>query len=359
MSDDDALKRNWQRLLDGLKQSGDVVEAQCAGKSDMERADAYRAVLRALTANLGKLEADGMFPLPVHVNPPTQKWFIDNPDGVTLHCPLDDTQTYRLWGNPGGARYTSFTFYEGKGDGLATKATLVRTDRDLPVAADGSFALTISAVASDSPSHLQLAPGTGQLWIRQLFDDIHHDAPGWFRIENIAPSRPPSAVDAAMVAGGLKRLSRMMPLLSQMIFGAWRMQLAQTPANGVRVWSEMQGGAFFTSNDIDYFIGRWQLGEEQSLCVRGVKPDCRHWNIVAYSPVLNSLEHQYRQTSITGGKLVADAEGRYEVVIASQRPADAENWLDTEGRPEGLFVIRVTGAAQPSELPVAMLHEGA
>lgn len=353
MSDNDALRKNWQRLLEGLKQAGDVVEAQLAGKPEHERADAYRAVMRALTANLGKTEADGCFPLPVHVNPPNQKWFIDNPDGVTLHCPLDATQRYRLWGNLGGACYTSFITYEGKGDGLATKTTACVTDREIPVNGEGFFSLTLSPEVREDPAHITLLPGTGQLWIRQLFNDIDHEAPGWFMIENLAPDAPPPPVSVDAVVNGMKRISRAMPLLTQMMFGAYRMQLTQHPVNSIRVWSEMQNGAFFTSSDIEYFIAAWRLEDGEHLHVRGRLPACRHWNIVLYSPVLNSLEHRYRHTSLTAAQLVTDANGDYDICIARQRPDGTANWLDTEGRPEGLLVIRITGGDMKSTLPLA------
>ncbi len=354
MSDDDQLRKYWQRLLDGLKQAGDVVEAQLAGADEAARADAYRAVLRALTANLGKLEADGRYPLPVHVNPPNQKWFLDNPDGVTLHCPLDDTQRYRLWGNLGGACYTSLTFYEGKGDSLATRATAVFTERDIPVAADGSFELLLSPAPASQSGHLQIPTGSGQLWIRQLFEDIDHATPGWFMIENLAPESPPPAVEVDAVAGGMKRLARAMPLLTQMMFAAWRMQSGgQHPVNSIRVWTEMQNGAVFTSHDCHYFIGSWQLDADEQLVIRGVKPECRHWNIVLYGPTLNSLEHRYRNTSLTGSRLRTGADGHYEIRIAHRAPAGAENWLDTEGRREGVLVMRITGATGAPQLPLA------
>lgn len=355
MTDDDILRKNWQRLLDGLKQSGDAIEAQLQGRSETERADAYRAVLRALTANLGKIEADGRFPYPVHVNPPNQKWFIDNPDGVTLHCPVDDTQTYRLWGNIGDACYTSFTLYEGKGDGLATKATACITDREIPLNSDGFFSLTVSADPRDEPSHITLPAGSGQLWIRQLFNDIDHETPGWFMIENLAPAAPPPPVSVDAVVNGMKRIARGIPMLTQLMFGAYRMQTGQHPANSVRVWGEMQGGAMFTSGDADYYIGSWKLADGEQLVLRGVLPPCRHWNIVLYSPVLNSLEHRYRRTSLTGAQLNTDADGNYAIAIAAQAPTETPNWLDTEGRPEGLFVMRITGVQGKSELPLTKL----
>ncbi|HET8706096.1 MAG TPA: DUF1214 domain-containing protein [Pseudomonadales bacterium] len=353
----DPLQKAWQRLLEGLKQAGETVEAQLAGQTLEQRADAYRAVLRAFSANLGKLEADGRFPQPLHVNPPHQKWFIDNPDGITLHCPLDDGARYRLWGNLGAACYTSFTFYEGKGDGLATRATACLTDCEIPVQPDGSFELIISAEPSSAPGHVQLQRGTGQLWIRQLFEAIDRDAPGWFMIENLAPAELPPAVNVQALGEGIKRLGKAVPMLTQMMFMAARMQFENHPPNSVRVWSEMQNGAFFTSNDIDYFIGSWRLQPGQKLIVRGKKPVCRHWNMVLYSPVLNSLEHRYRHTSLTSSQLQTDVDGGYEVCISPHPAAGDKNWLDTEGRPQGLFVIRVTAAETSCELPEAMLEE--
>lgn len=352
---DDPLARAFQGMLDGLALAGKTIETQLASAPVEVRADAYRALLRALTANLGKVEADGRFPFPVHVNPPNQKWFVDNPDGITLHCAVDATQRYRLRGNLGAACYTSISTYEGKGDGLATKTTAFRTDRDLPVAPDGSIDLVLSPEAREDPGHLQLVPGTGQLWIRQLFDDIDHQAPGWFSIENLRPEAPPPAVDVAAVAGGMKRLGRAMPMLTQLMFGAYKMQTTAHPVNRIRVWTEMQNGAVFTSSDVDYFIGAFALAAGERLVIRGTKRACRHWNVVLYSRVLNSLEHRYRSTSITGARLATEADGSYEIAVSAERPADAVNWLDTEGRPEGLLVIRVTGAEATSELPGAFL----
>lgn len=350
---DDRLAESFQRLLDGLAESGKSIESQLADAPVEARADAYRALLRVLTSNLGKLDADPRFPLPVHVNPPNQKWFLDNPDGITWHCAIDPTQRYRLWGRLGAAAYTSFCTYEGKGDGLATKTTAFRTDREIPIGLGGSFDLTLSPESSDDPAHIRLEPGTGQLWVRQLFDDIDHAEPGYFHIENLSPETPPPAVDAERVGGGMRRLGRSLPMLTLAMLGAYRMQTSGHPVNHVRVWTEMRNGAVFTSSDVEYFLGSFALGEGERLVVRGRMPPCRHWNVVMYSRVLNSLEHRYRSTSLTGGRLVKDADGSYAIVVAHERPLGAANWLDTEGRSEGLLVFRVTGAETPAELPEA------
>lgn len=348
---DDLLTKNWQRLLAALKQCGDIVDMQLKDSSIEVRADAYRALLRAFSAQLGKQEADGRFPLLLHVNPPHQKWFLDNPDGRTLHCTLDPSQRYRLWGNPGAAVYTSFTCYEGKGDSLATRVTARLDDRQLTRDAEGCFELTLSAEAGAGPNHIQLDAATGQLWIRQLFNDSEHDAPGWFLLENLSPDSAPPSVDPEGVAGGMKRLSRAMPMLTQMMFAGWKMQTANHPVNQIRVWTEMQNGALFTSDDIHYFIGSWKLAANEALHIEVTLPVCRHWNIVLYSPMLNSLEHHYRCTSLTNARL-QDVQNSIAQIVIAHQPGQYPNWLDSEGRPEGLLVIRATGVEGEAPLPV-------
>jgi hypothetical protein len=53
--------------------------------------------------------------------------------------------------------------------------------------------------------------------------------------------------------------------------------------------------------------------------------------------------------SLTGARL-AQRGGRYRLVLAAEDPG-VPGWLDTEGRPFGLFVLRWLRPARPPELP--------
>ena len=95
-----------------------------------------------------------------------------------------------------------------------------------------------------------------------------------------------------------------------------------------------------------------KLDPDEALVLEGRATSCRHWNIVLYSRFLNSLEHRRRPVSLTGSRVKCDADGNYRIVITHQDPG-VPNWLDTEGRAFGLFVIRWLFHEEDTVLPQA------
>jgi hypothetical protein len=121
--------------------------------------------------------------------------------------------------------------------------------------------------------------------------------------------------------------------------------------NQVRDWTEMQGGAVFTEPEIHYQRGAWTLEPHQALVIEGRVVPCRYWNLMLYSRFLNSLDHRHRNVSLTGGRAQVGEDGAFRIVLAARDPGVA-NWLDTEGRPFGIFVFRWLQAKQAPALPV-------
>jgi hypothetical protein len=113
----------------------------------------------------------------------------------------------------------------------------------------------------------------------------------------------------------------------------------------------MQGGAAFTEPGIHYLRGAWRLAPGEALVLEGEAVPCRYWNALLYSRFLNSLDHRHRRVSLTGSR-VALRDGRYRLVLAAEDPGVPE-WLDTEGRPFGLFVLRWLQPEREPALPEA------
>jgi hypothetical protein len=116
----------------------------------------------------------------------------------------------------------------------------------------------------------------------------------------------------------------------------------------------MQGGAVYTEPGIHYQRGAWRLEPGQALVIEGSAVAARHWSVLLYSRFLNTLDYRNRQVSLTGSRVAAGAHGRFRIVIAGEDPGTA-NWLDTEGRPFGIFVIRWLQPERPPELPATRL----
>lgn len=341
----------WAAMVDELHTAGERLAASTADVDPLERADGYRALLRALNNQLGRFEVDRERPELVAFNGWREKFLMDNPDFRYWVADIRADRRYRIVGNVGDAVYTSITAYAA--GGVAEAAASARIDSDaLDVAADGSFAVTIApeappAAGSDAGPWLTLPAGASAVWIRQFHDDAASDALGWCRIDPLDDVPPPPVSDPGRFVHQLARLGKTMATFPRIVDAAVAPDLAEP--NTVRHWSEMSGGAAFTEPAIHYVRGAWQLAEGEALVIEGPLPDCRYWNVLLYSRFMNSLDYRARRVSRTASSSTV-ADGRYRFVLAAHDPG-AGDWLDTEGRPFGIFVLRFLQPSATPELP--------
>ncbi|ROO85455.1 uncharacterized protein DUF1214 [Actinocorallia herbida] len=335
----------WTEVVEALRTAGEKIAASTEGLGEEERADGFRALLRGLHHQLARFEVDRERPELVEFNGWRQKFFMDNPDTRYWVADVRDDRCYRITGHPGGSVYQSVTAYASASGGVGTTA---RIDSDaIALDADGGFTLLVGGPEpGDGTAWLPLPEGAKQLWVRHFHDDVAADAHGWAAIEPVAaPAAPPPPIDPARFSHGLSRLAKTVGFMPG-VFGAVQ---GQVPANAVHHWAEMANGAAYTEPGIHYLRGAWKLEPGQALVVEGATVPCRHWSVLLYSRFLNSLDHRHRQVSRTGGTATAP-EGTYRFVLAAEDPG-VPDWLDTEGRESGLFVLRFLQAEREPVLP--------
>lgn len=344
---DETLEGSWRAFVEGVRVAGEQLAA-APGLDAVERADGFRALLRALNNQLGRFEVDRERPELVEFNGHRQKMFMDNPDFRYFVADIRDDRRYRIRGKRGGAVYLSVTVYAS-----ATRsetAAVARIDSDtIDFDPDGSFEVHLSPEPdSDDHNALGLPGGASAVWVRFFHDDVANDELGACRIEACAPAPPEPPIDPSRLAHRLRRLGSGMSVVPSVFEHAIREDLASP--NEVRVWSEMVGGAAFTEPNIAYLRGSWSLGDDEMLVIEGAPPLCRYWNILLYSRFLNSLDFRSRRVSRTGAtaRLI---DGRYRFVLAARDPGGPGDWLDTEGRRVGLFVMRFLQPESPPPLP--------
>ena len=248
----------------------------------------------------------------------------------------------------GDAVYQSVTAY--RSGGTLDAGASARIDSDaLTIAEDGSFSITISrGRPAGAGDWLPLPEGATSLWVRQFHHDAAHEQLGWCRIDPLDEVDMAPAIDPDRFESHLNRLGRNLAAFPS-IFAASTVHDLEQP-NEVRHWSEMAGGAAFTEPDIHYLRGSWQLDEGEALVLEGDVVPCRDWNVLLYSRFLNSLDHRARSVSRTGATAQL-VDGRYRIVLAGRDPGTAGDWLDTEGRPFGLFVFRFLQPEREPKLP--------
>lgn len=348
----ESLHSAWEALIDGMKRAEQSMIEQTRDLSDAERADGYRALVRALMNQLGRFEVDRASPELVPYNGWREKFFMDNPDFLYWVADIDDGHRYRIRGQVGDAKHTSITAYSAQG--LADAKASARLDHDsLDLDAEGRFDVVAARERPESGTWLPLPEGANSIWVRGFYEDVYEDRHGSVTIEPLDAREPPPFIEAERFAHRLNRLGRGMAGAAKGMAAAAAVDLARP--NEVRVWEEMQGGAVFTEPEIFYQRGAWQLEAGQAL-VMDIQPvACRYWNAILYSRFLNSLDHRHRPVSLTGGRAKLREDGTVRIVLAATQPGvDASgpiNWLDTEGRPFGIFVLRWLKPDHPPELP--------
>lgn len=338
----------WTDFVAGLHAAGERLDKVAATLTPAEQADGYRALVRALNSFLGRIEGTPQTPELRAFNGWREKFFMDNPDYRYWIAEVNGAHEYRITGNVGDSVYQSITVYSGKGIADASAVSHVDSD-DLDVDVDGNFAVTLTPQSSEATPSILLPPNANSIWVRFALPKGNTAEEGTCRIERIGAPATVAEPDAAQLAKELRRLGGAMAHLPDMFAAAVAADLEQP--NTVRHWSAMAGGAAFTEPGSRYLRGSWQLGDDEALVLDSAIPNCRHWNIVLYNRFLNSLD--YRRSVISRTAATSSCIGdRVRFVISPTDPGvEGYNWLDTQGRPFGLFVLRFLQPASEPELP--------
>lgn len=325
----------WRAFVAGLGEAGERLARRTESLPRAEQADGFRALLRALANQLGRFEVDREHPELVPFNGWRQKMLMDNPDFLYWVANVRPDRRYRVHGTRGDAVFLSLTAYAASG--LTDAFAAARLDSDsLHFDDAGRFSVTLSAERPASGAWLRLPEGASAVWVRHFYDDVRRDTLGTCAIEALDAGAPPPFIDADRFTRQLARLGTSVSGVAAILGATERDERPR--ANQIRHWSEMQDGAAFTEPGIHYLRGAWELGPDEALVLEGEVVPCRYWNVLLYSRFLNSLDHRHRTVSLTGSR-IPQREGRYRLVLAEADPG-VPGWLDTEGRPFGLFVLR-------------------
>lgn len=340
------VEEAWQSLVDSLGEAGRRMDEATRGLGPEERADGFRALARALSNQLGRLEVDDASPELAPFNLWRHKFYMDNPDCLYWVAEVARGGCYRIEGIARNAVFTSVNVYAGSSLQAQTVARI--TSDELACDEQGRFRLTLGGdCEAASGQWVDIPEGANMVWVRQFYD-YPEQMDGSCTITRIDQVSPPPIVEVERFA---KRLGITAATMGQSSKVLSRSAQDETELpNAIREWAEMQGGAVYTEPGIHYQRGAWQLEPGQALVIEGTPVPVRHWSVLLYSRFLNSLDYRNRAVSLTGPRVLLDEAGRFRIVLAGEDPG-VPNWLDTEGRPYGHFVIRWLQPSETPELP--------
>ncbi|WP_176590269.1 DUF1214 domain-containing protein [Sphingobium sp. EM0848] len=335
---DPVLRNAWHRFCDDLKASGDIAFRETAASNPVDRAAGIRLLSRniALALAFEFENKDSAHPELMHYFNPMRKQGGDNSDALYVGAPINGTDTYRVTGHRGTARYFGVTVVE-KGDtpwGGGVAGTLFGDQ--IEVAADGSFELYLSP--DPQPGNwIKTTPETFRVTFRQFFADWENEKPMEARIDRLTgDGTPPQlSVDSVVegLAGAADWVDRSVIYWADMI-DKWKCQ-----PNIFLSYRQLDDNKIDATPGGEPLIAYWKLPEDEALIIRVRPPKAQYWAVEFGNYWWETMDYRYRLANTNCHYAALEDDGELIVVISHDDPG-LPNWLDPSGHSEGYVTYR-------------------
>jgi hypothetical protein len=328
----------WQSMIADLTQ---VVRDDA--ETELELLDGLQVLARCTTLAT-ELNVDSDPELPFFFTMDTEMRYIGgpSPDGDYDLCILEGGRAYRVQGHRNTSAYLGFQVLAGGGMEPRRMAAYL-SDRDMEVAADGSFAFVI---ATERPADdvlggaifVEVPADAGSIVVRQYVADPGSEVLATYDIEPLElPGPPPVPTDGAVAARFTAAAWTIAKLVT--LHKSPPMQEMIENPNRFFTYDPAALGAADTTPDNLYMLGTWRLAPDEALVIHAQPPEVRFWNLVIENIWHECLDVRRRQTSLTNGEAVLAEDGGVQFVLSAADPG-APNWLDTAGRHRGFMLFR-------------------
>lgn len=282
-------------------------------------------------------------------------WGGPNADNVYHYADIDDQSTYRLHGRMGSCEQWLLALRVGNlhqqengtlGEGSASDFGIGEGDEvDLILSPSGS-----PSASSPANGGLTIPPGTRMISIREYYYDWRPLEPAMLLLDRLDGPPPSGGVVRALEAAGEQFTSSI---------EYWAEYMVNARDRGV-------DNAFIEPRKeprglqtMSYSFCFWALQPDEALVVTFPKPDAAYWSTQLYQLGWFEALDMARQTSLNQKQTKSGPDKVVTVVVSAADPGVA-NWLDTEGRPEGLLTLRcawLNAPAPKAETRVVKLAE--
>jgi hypothetical protein len=348
------LDAAWKVWIDSQEAAIETVRtAEAVPRTTLDEAEGYRWVTRlvSLAQEWFIEKSDPLHPQLFQSQTEYRKLLVDNPDVRYGFCTLDETRTYRLVGTRGEAAYIGLTFGTpvGKGPVDGKTGTTVQAHIDqFELGPNGEVDILIVPEGDHSTSHknrVEMAPGTGQLAVRETFFDRRVDRPADLRVE-LVDGEPPPVLGVEELASKLEFAGIFVQFVAATAVNMWHDTADNVnrfggTAGAVHVAAQDDEVRSHSNAEMTYHGGRWVLGEGEALVVTIHDPPTEflYWGLTTSTAWMESLDYRYTTTNLNNHTARRAGDGNWRLVIAPTDPG-VPNWLDTQGRREGYMIVR-------------------
>ncbi len=326
------LPNAWAHLLERLRAAGEQVAEAPVNRNRIDYASGMRHLMVLLAVGIDealRVDPDPVLSVQRASTDDILTWGMECPDCIYLRATLRGSETYRLYGNRGTARYVGLQTMDGI---VSTSNSLVD---DLDVDADGNFEVILSAEQRDG-NWLALQGDHPTLVVRHFFYDWDTEKPSSLQIERLGAEVVPQdrSVDLEMA------VPRQLYALGEFVHDNLKFFLdfnAGPPPNGFMPAIDRTAiGAAAENRPV---IGRFELEPDEALILEVEPPEGVYWSYSLGNQWWETIHYGRHQSSLNAHQAHVDSDGVLRVVVCSRDPGVA-NWLDAAGHSNGAVILR-------------------
>ena len=269
-----------------------------------------------------------------------KKLGLDSSDVVYRMVRFEPGGHYRIRGTRGDSSNLDFQINAGRSALININAQQIKRDDNQ------AFELYLGGEPRDE-NWVALPKTADNMYIREVFLDWDKETPTRLWIERLDETRAPPP---ATIGSVTERLSSSGEFVKQNI-PYWENYVRRARDNNLNRFARPRGAtAEGGSADNLYSGGYFDVSPEEALIIETEGADASYFSIQLGNRWFQSLDYQFRQTSLNNKQAVQDVDGRYRFVVAHTDPGIA-NWLDTAGHTDGVMYFRWTQAKRSPGTP--------
>ncbi len=327
----DEVRSAFDRLLENLRATADLIDRPGMPLDPVSRADGFRNILATLHFAMDRTlgEASPHAPMlgqvwPVHLF----DWGGAAPDSAYRSMLVTGGVTYRISGTLGNSPAMSLQFFDGQDICLTLKR------EDFADTANG-VEVFVGGRPRDSAWH-PLPEGVTAALLREFFADWEGAERSVLEIE---------ALD--VTADGWPQMSPDRIARELDTIGSWVQLTARFWADRLTAGFEKQPNGFTEFIVRDEGVpaiswGHFDVPPGYAWIMEMTAPNTPYWSVQPGTTWWRTLDYVNRHSSLNNAQATIDSDGIFRAVFSHEDPGIA-NWIDLQGIQRGAALVRVAG----------------